>query len=217
MSGMSRGIDVEREDARHGTGEEVGRLDRQILERGEMAQREIHRSANGRTHREAGRLDRNRASSRHRIDERLRPRVPAREHDQLRRHRLAQRRRPHDHARAAAMPRSPADVDADNRTARFRRSRAAHNEHDVRGSASTSAATPRDASASTIAFLTTPRSWSGEASKSDEGPTSTEKRRRSPSGSLSSDESEGTRSAKSGSRRTAALEQRSHEMRDAVR
>ena len=33
-------------------------------------------------------------------------------------------------------------------------------------SASTSAVTPRDASASTIAFLTTPRSWSGEASKS---------------------------------------------------
>ena len=44
-------------------------------------------------------------------------------------------------------------------------------------SASTSDATPRDANASTTAFLTTPRSWSGDASKSDEGPTSTERRR----------------------------------------
>ena len=37
------------------------------------------------------------------------------------------------------------------------------------------------------------------------------------SGSLSSDESAGRRSSKSGSRRTAALEQRSQEMRDDVR
>ena len=48
-------------------------------------------------------------------------------------------------------------------------------------SASTSDATPRDANASTIAFLTTPRSWSGDASKSDDGPTSTERRRCVPS------------------------------------
>ena len=98
-----------------------------------MAQWEIHRSADGRTDREAGRLDRNRASSRHGIDERLRPRVPAREHDQLRRHRLAQGRRSHDHARTAAMSRSQADVDAYDRAARFRNSCTARNEHDFRG------------------------------------------------------------------------------------
>ena len=84
-------------------------------------------------------------------------------------------------------------------------------------SASISVATPRDVSASTIAFLTTPRSWSGEASKSCAGPTSTEKRRRAPPGSLSSDNSTGSSSSKSGSKRTAPLEQRSHEMRDDVR
>ena len=49
-------------------------------------------------------------------------------------------------------------------------------------SASTSDATLRDAKVSTIAFLTTPRSWSGDASKSNEGPTSTEKRRDAPPG-----------------------------------
>ena len=84
-------------------------------------------------------------------------------------------------------------------------------------SASTSDATPRDANASTTAFLTTPRSWSGDASKSYDGPTSTERRRCGPPGSLSSDESAGRRSSKSGSRRTAALEQRSQEIRDDVR
>ena len=84
-------------------------------------------------------------------------------------------------------------------------------------SASTSDATLRDAKVSTIAFLTTPRSWSGDASKSNEGPTSTEKRRDAPPGSLSSDESAGRRSSKSGSRRTAVLEHRSQEIRDDVR
>ena len=84
-------------------------------------------------------------------------------------------------------------------------------------SASTSDATPRDASASTTAFLTTPRSWSGDASKSDEGPTSTERRRGVVPGSLSSDESKGRRSSNSGSRRTAALEHKSQVIRDDVR
>src|SRR5258708_2014966 len=84
-------------------------------------------------------------------------------------------------------------------------------------SPSTSDATFRDASASTSAFLTTPRSWSGDASKSDDEPTSTEKRRCLPSGSLSSDESAGSRSAKSGSRRTAGLQHSSQEMRDHAR
>ena len=113
--GNSSGINIECEDARHGAGKEVGRLDRQIFERGEMTQRKIHRSTDGSAGREAGRFDRNRASTCHRIDERLRARVPAREHDQLRSHRLAQRSRSHDHAGAAAMPRSSSDVDAHHR------------------------------------------------------------------------------------------------------
>ncbi len=125
-------VDVERDDLRHGSGKQVGRFVRQILERGEMAQREIRRATNGGADREAGRLDRNRGAAGHGIDERLGARVPARQHDQLRRHRLAQRRRPGGHARAAAMPRSAADVDADDRTPRSRRSGAAHDEHDVR-------------------------------------------------------------------------------------
>src|SRR5437667_3127 len=79
-------------------------------------------------------------------------------------------------------------------------------------SASSSAATPLAANASTSAFLTTPRSCSGDAAKSEAEPTSTEKGRFS-SGSRSSAERTGTRSAKSGSRRTASLEHKSHMIR----
>ena len=130
--GNSSGINIECEDARHGAGKEVGRLDRQIFERGEMTQRKIHRSTDGSAGREAGRFDRNRASTCHRIDERLRARVPAREHDQLRRDRLAQRSRSHDHAGAAAMPRSSSDVDAHHRAARIvSGSRTPHDEDDL--------------------------------------------------------------------------------------
>ena len=129
---MRSGVDVERDDLRHGPGEQVGRLVRQTLERGEMAHRQIRRATNGGAHREAGRLDRNRGASSHGIDERLGARVPARQQDQLRRHRLAQRREPGGHARAAAMPRAAADVDADHRAPRVRRSGAARDEHDVR-------------------------------------------------------------------------------------
>ena len=128
------------------------------------------RATNGGAGREAGRLDRNRGAASHGIDEGLGARVPARQHDQLRRHRLAQRRRPGGHARAAAMPRPAADVDADDRTPRSRRSCAPHDEHDVRrvgvDFGRRRLVTP---SASTIAFLTTPRSWSGDASKSERG------------------------------------------------
>src|SRR5262245_23002123 len=83
-------------------------------------------------------------------------------------------------------------------------------------SASSSAATPRAANASTSAFLTTPRSCNGDASKSEAEPTSTEKPRFS-AGSRWSAERTGTRSAKSGSRRTASLEHKSHVIRDSVR
>ena len=74
----SRLIRVKCEDAWHGAGKEVGRFAGQTLERGKMRQRKIGRSANGCAYREPGRLNRNRASPRHGIDERLRARVPAR-------------------------------------------------------------------------------------------------------------------------------------------
>src|SRR5204862_182145 len=80
-------------DARHSAGEEVGRLDWKILEGSEATYREIHRFPNGGADRQASGLDRNCAASGHRIDERLGARVPTGEHDQLRGHRLAQRRR----------------------------------------------------------------------------------------------------------------------------
>ena len=130
--GNALGVGVERDDFRHGPGEQVGRFVRQTPERGEMAQREIRRVTNGGAHREAGRLDRNRGASSHRIDERLGSRVPARQHDQLRRERLAQRREPGGHARATSMTRAAAHVDAHHCTPRVRRPRAAHDEHDVR-------------------------------------------------------------------------------------
>src|SRR5207249_3229406 len=73
------GIQIECENAGHGSGKKVGCLDRQILERREMTQRKIHWSSDGSPDSEACRFDGNRASSCHRIDERLGPRVPARE------------------------------------------------------------------------------------------------------------------------------------------
>ena len=125
-------VGVECDDLRYGSGKQVRRVVRQTLERGEMALREIRRATNGGAGREAGRLDRNRGASSQRIDEGLSARVPARQHDQLRRHGFAQRRRPGGHARATPMPRSAADVDANHRPPGFRRSGAAHDEHDVR-------------------------------------------------------------------------------------
>jgi hypothetical protein len=94
--------------------------------------REIRGATNSGASCEARRLDRNRRAASHRIDQRLGSRVPARQHDQLRRHRLAQGRKPGGHARAASMPRPAADVNADHRTPRSSYSRAAHDEHDVR-------------------------------------------------------------------------------------
>jgi hypothetical protein len=111
---------------------QVGCVARQIGERGEMALRKIHGATNGRAGREAGGLDRNRGAASHGIDKGLGARVPARQHDQLRRQRLAQGRRSGRHARATAMPRPAADVDADDGTLRSRCSCAAHDEHDVR-------------------------------------------------------------------------------------
>ena len=130
--GVSKGVEffLHKKSGRL-NGEEVGRFVRQTLERAEMAQREIRRVTNGSAHREAGRLDRNRCASSHRIDERLGSRIPARQHDQLRRERLAQRREPGGHPRATAMTRAAAHVDAHHRTPRVRRPRAARDEHDV--------------------------------------------------------------------------------------
>ena len=130
--GNALGVGVERDDCCHGPWEQVGRFVRQTPERGEMAQREIRRVTNGSAHREAGRLDRNRGTSSHRIDERLGSRVPARQHDQLRRERLAQRRESGGHARATSMTRAAAHVDTNHCAPRVRRPRAAHDEHNVR-------------------------------------------------------------------------------------
>ena len=115
----------------HGPGEQVGRVVGQPAERSEMAPRKFRRATNGRAHREAGRLDRNRGASSHRVDEWLGARVPARQHDQLRRERLAQRREPGGHARATSMTAAAADVDAHHGPAHVRRPGAADDEHDV--------------------------------------------------------------------------------------
>ena len=134
------------------------------------ARRRRARCRNGRSRRlpdrgadrEPGRLDGDRGAAGHRIHERLEPRVPPREHDQLRRQRLAQRRR-------ARRRRARRDDAARQGRCRCRRrcggaracpARRATNTTSG-ASASTSAVTPRDASASTSAFFTTPRSWSG--------------------------------------------------------
>ena len=84
-------------------------------------------------------------------------------------------------------------------------------------SASIDAATPLDASASMRAFLTTPRSCRGEASKSAADPRSTEKDRVGAAGRRSSSPSAGRSDAKSGSSRTSWLENRSQLILDDVR
>ena len=55
-------VGVERDYLRHGSWKQVGCFARQILERGEMAQREIRGATNGGAGREAGGLDRNRGA-----------------------------------------------------------------------------------------------------------------------------------------------------------
>src|SRR5437016_1619709 len=79
--GYSLGIDIKSENAWHRARKQIWRLDSQVFECGQMLKRELDRSPNSGADCESGRFDRNRASSCHRVDQRLDARIPSREHD----------------------------------------------------------------------------------------------------------------------------------------
>ena len=130
--GSTVGVDIQGKNARHRPREKVRRLHRQPVECRQVAERQVGRLPDGGADREACGLDRNRAPAGHRIHEHLRPRVPPRQHDQLRGHRLAQRGGSSGNPCASPMPRAEPDVDADDGAAPLRRASPARHEHDVR-------------------------------------------------------------------------------------
>ena len=178
IAGMRSGSDVERGNPRHGPGKQIGRVVRQTVERardGASAARaggESRPPPPGRPPRSeswplrpwdrpAARCARPSATAGSAAPPWSRAAAPV-HRPRARRGGAARRRRCRCPRPSAARQAVPARRTTNTRSGE---------------SASTSAVTPRDASASTSAFLTTPRSWSGEDSKSEEGPTSTEKRR----------------------------------------
>ena len=104
---------------------------RQPVERGKLAEWQIRRLSNGGADSKARGFDRDRAAAGHRIDQRFEPRIPPRQHHELRRHRLAQRGGTGRDPGAAAMTRAAADVDTDDGAPALRRSGATDDEHDV--------------------------------------------------------------------------------------
>ena len=113
-------------------GKRSGASLRQPGERRQVTERQIGRPPDGGADRQARGFDRDRPPAGHGIHEQLGSRVPSRQHDELCRHRLAQRRGSRRYPRAASMARAEPDVDPDDGAAAVRRAGAPDHEYDVR-------------------------------------------------------------------------------------